>query len=173
MKCNRCEGCGKIASDEVGSPWSAWESLPPGSDVAVKMGLVRPLQCPDCGGTGEVEKAELCPKGYTLDPKVGCRYAGCIGCEEVKEGAGVCPVYAGQYADDAPIADPMTAERYEEIRRNMWEAENGSPLKDFEDVEALVFELWGEIRRMKSIARAVVDLMDEKAENGQAEKEGG
>lgn len=51
--CPRCEGCGKIASDDEGTPWTFWAGLPAGSDLAVRMGLVRPLPCPDCAGTGE------------------------------------------------------------------------------------------------------------------------
>lgn len=39
---------GKIANDKDGSPWTAWESLPPGSDYAVKTGLVKPIPCPEC-----------------------------------------------------------------------------------------------------------------------------
>ena len=52
-KCRRCDGCGKIANDSEGTPWSFWEALPPGSDMAVKMGVVKPIECPDCRGTGD------------------------------------------------------------------------------------------------------------------------
>lgn len=51
--CERCDGCGKIADSDEGEPWTAWENLPPGSDLAVQMGLVKPITCPKCGGTGE------------------------------------------------------------------------------------------------------------------------
>ncbi len=54
-KCQRCEGCGKIANSEDGEPWTAWESLPSGSDAAVKMGIVKPIECPGCQGTGQRE----------------------------------------------------------------------------------------------------------------------
>jgi hypothetical protein len=47
-KCMRCDGCGKIADSDEGEPWTAWEDLPPGSDIAVKMGIVKPIPCPDC-----------------------------------------------------------------------------------------------------------------------------
>lgn len=50
--CERCEGCGKIANSEQGEPWTAWESLSPGEDLAVKMGVVKPLPCPSCNGLG-------------------------------------------------------------------------------------------------------------------------
>lgn len=52
MKCQTCDGCGKIANDDDRSPWTHWERLPPGSDVAVRLGMVRPMTCPDCDGSG-------------------------------------------------------------------------------------------------------------------------
>lgn len=55
-KCTTCEGCGKIANDDSGTPWSAWTSLPLHSSAAVLMGLVRPVPCPDCNGSGKAVK---------------------------------------------------------------------------------------------------------------------
>jgi len=49
--CTRCDGCGQI-DDGEGAPWSMWEALPPGSDTAVRLGLVSPVVCPSCGGSG-------------------------------------------------------------------------------------------------------------------------
>jgi len=51
-KCGRCDGCGRIASGEEGAPWTMWEALPPGVDIAVRMGIVKPIACPDCDGSG-------------------------------------------------------------------------------------------------------------------------
>jgi RecJ-like exonuclease len=51
-ECVRCDGCGQIANSEDGAPWSAWESLPVRSALAVDWGLVRPIPCPDCAGSG-------------------------------------------------------------------------------------------------------------------------
>lgn len=54
-KCGRCDGCGRVAmnsSGELMEPWTAWEELPPGSDFAVRVGLVKPVKCPDCEGSG-------------------------------------------------------------------------------------------------------------------------
>lgn len=48
--CGTCEGCGQVADTLEQEPWTAWESLPPGSDMAVRMGLVLPVPCPSCGG---------------------------------------------------------------------------------------------------------------------------
>lgn len=50
--CPRCQGCGQVANSEQEEPWSEWESLPPGSDAAVRMGIVRPKPCPECDGAG-------------------------------------------------------------------------------------------------------------------------
>lgn len=52
--CERCDGCGKIANSKDGEAWTHWENLPPGSDLAVKVGLVKPIPCPRCGGVGLV-----------------------------------------------------------------------------------------------------------------------
>lgn len=46
--CLTCHGEGRIANDDERTPWSFWASLPPGSDLAVKIGLIRPIPCPDC-----------------------------------------------------------------------------------------------------------------------------
>jgi len=51
-KCERCNGCGQVADSETGEPWSYWEELPPGSDIAVRMGIVKPKSCPVCDGKG-------------------------------------------------------------------------------------------------------------------------
>lgn len=36
----------------------------------------------------------------------------------------------------------MTPERFEEIKQHLQYAEDGDPLKDYEDVENLVYEIW-------------------------------
>jgi hypothetical protein len=50
-KCNRCGGCGQIANSDAGEPWTAWAELPPGSDLMVRMGFIRPLPCPACSAS--------------------------------------------------------------------------------------------------------------------------
>ena len=50
--CRRCFGEGQIANSEEGEPWSAWADLPPGADLAVRAGIVKPIPCPECNGTG-------------------------------------------------------------------------------------------------------------------------
>ncbi len=57
MICSRCEGCGQIATDEDGTPWTFWANLEPPANLAVQLGIVRPIECPDCEGTGEIMDA--------------------------------------------------------------------------------------------------------------------
>jgi hypothetical protein len=52
-KCGRCDGCGRIADGEEGAPWSVWESMPLNSSAAVLAGMVKPIMCPACRGTGK------------------------------------------------------------------------------------------------------------------------
>ncbi|AHH20785.1 hypothetical protein NONO_c60090 [Nocardia nova SH22a] len=46
--CPTCNGAGRVANTDDQEPWSAWSNLPPGSDAAVRLGLVRPIPCPTC-----------------------------------------------------------------------------------------------------------------------------
>lgn len=50
--CPRCNGCKQIADGEEGAPWWTWAQLPPPSNMAVVMGIVKPIPCPACNGTG-------------------------------------------------------------------------------------------------------------------------
>jgi hypothetical protein len=50
--CTACAGCGQVANDDDRTPWRYWAELPVQSALAVTLGLVRPLQCSECGGTG-------------------------------------------------------------------------------------------------------------------------
>lgn len=56
--CPKCWGEGKVANSDEQEPWSTWADLPPGSDIAVRLGLVKPIPCPSCGGSGEVHHAQ-------------------------------------------------------------------------------------------------------------------
>ena len=55
VKCERCDGCGKLADTDEREPWSAWLDIPLGSSMAVLAGIVKPIPCPECDGTGEKE----------------------------------------------------------------------------------------------------------------------
>lgn len=57
-ECGECAGCGKIANDTDGTPWKYWLELPLGSSAAVLAGIVKPIPCPECGGTGEVNDGD-------------------------------------------------------------------------------------------------------------------
>lgn len=56
--CRSCLGCGKIANDDDASPWTVWADMPPPSNIAMTMGLARPIPCPECGGTGKRTEKE-------------------------------------------------------------------------------------------------------------------
>lgn len=51
--CDRCDGCGQIADDKDGAPWTAWTSLPYQSAIAIRLGWVKPIPCPECEGSGK------------------------------------------------------------------------------------------------------------------------
>lgn len=53
LKCAKCDGCGKVADTTDQEPWSAWMELPLQSAGAVLAGLVKPIPCPECGGSGQ------------------------------------------------------------------------------------------------------------------------
>lgn len=57
-RCPRCLGCGQLANSDDREPWSAWSDLPPGSDLAVRMGIVQPIPCDECGGTGQASPGD-------------------------------------------------------------------------------------------------------------------
>lgn len=53
-RCPDCLGDGRVAGGtDDRDPWPVWASLPPGSDLAVRMGLVYPVTCSTCDGTGD------------------------------------------------------------------------------------------------------------------------
>ena len=54
-ECPKCEGCGKIANDDEGTPWKHWLDIPLGSSMAVLVGLVKPIDCPECLGEGTIQ----------------------------------------------------------------------------------------------------------------------
>lgn len=56
--CSRCEGCGRLADTDDREPWVAWTSLPLEAQVAVHLGIVKPVPCDVCGGTGRVPEAQ-------------------------------------------------------------------------------------------------------------------
>jgi len=59
-KCTRCDGCGKIANSDHGEPWTQWLGLPLSSSLAVVAGIVSPVICPTCKGTGKKSAPGMC-----------------------------------------------------------------------------------------------------------------
>jgi len=49
--CQRCLGWKRV-DDGDGVSWKYWAELPAQSAIAVQMGLVKPVECPRCKGTG-------------------------------------------------------------------------------------------------------------------------
>lgn len=61
MPCPRCVGCGKLADSEDNEAWVYWipPYLNPPENLAVVMGIVKPIDCHDCAGTGKIEVPEI------------------------------------------------------------------------------------------------------------------
>jgi hypothetical protein len=55
--CQRCHGWKRVDNGELQS-WKYWAELPEQSKIAVRLGLVKPITCPDCNGTGINPEAE-------------------------------------------------------------------------------------------------------------------
>jgi hypothetical protein len=51
--CRRCLGWKRIANDDEQASWKHWAELPPPSNIAVQLGMVFPIGCPRCQGTGK------------------------------------------------------------------------------------------------------------------------
>lgn len=51
-RCLACDGWGAVADTKEGGSWRYWAELPPGADLAVRLGIVRPVRCAACEGSG-------------------------------------------------------------------------------------------------------------------------
>lgn len=51
--CQKCLGWKQIANDDDQSSWKFWAELPPPSNLAVQVGMVFPIDCPRCQGSGK------------------------------------------------------------------------------------------------------------------------
>jgi hypothetical protein len=55
--CQKCLGWKRIANDDEQLSWKHWAELPPPSNIAVQLGLVFPIDCPRCRGSGKEPSA--------------------------------------------------------------------------------------------------------------------
>ncbi len=51
-KCKLCQGWKRIDNGDEGISWKFWDELPSPSNIAVQMGIIKPIECPHCHGTG-------------------------------------------------------------------------------------------------------------------------
>lgn len=56
--CQGCLGWKRIANSDDGEPWKFWAELTPPENLAVTLGLVYPIICPRCGGSGREPEAD-------------------------------------------------------------------------------------------------------------------
>lgn len=70
--CDRCAGCGYVANTPDAEPWKYWAELPTQSAVAISMGWVRPIECPECKGSGEGHSESLKGQSPGTIPGEGC-----------------------------------------------------------------------------------------------------
>jgi DnaJ-class molecular chaperone len=50
--CQQCLGWKRVANSDNQESWKYWAELPSQSAIAIQMGLVKPVECPRCHGTG-------------------------------------------------------------------------------------------------------------------------
>lgn len=50
--CERCLGWKRIDDGDEGVSWKYWAELPTPSNIAIQLGIVKPITCPHCNGTG-------------------------------------------------------------------------------------------------------------------------
>lgn len=55
--CEKCLGWKRVANDDDQSSWKHWAELPPPSNLSVVLGLVYPVECPACHGSGRTAPA--------------------------------------------------------------------------------------------------------------------
>ena len=57
--CRHCLGWKKIANSDDGESWKYWAELSSPENLAVVLGVVFPIDCPRCQGTGKEPSAEM------------------------------------------------------------------------------------------------------------------
>ena len=51
--CSQCLGYKRVANTDEHESWKYWDELPASARLAVDLGIVCPIECPKCKGTGE------------------------------------------------------------------------------------------------------------------------
>lgn len=51
--CQFCWGSGKVTDGDDPEPWPIWAALRGPASAAVTLGIVYPVNCPKCEGTGK------------------------------------------------------------------------------------------------------------------------
>lgn len=51
--CQKCLGWKKIANDDDQSSWKHWAELPAPNNIMATLGMVFPIDCPRCQGSGK------------------------------------------------------------------------------------------------------------------------
>lgn len=117
--CTKCLGWKRIANDDDQSPWKFWAELPPPSNLAVQLGLVVPIECPACHGTGRKTPAITNDDVKTAVVVLAAYVAGTLRtdlCDELDSAieAAWTELLANQPPDDdyeEPSESPLTQDR--------------------------------------------------------------
>lgn len=51
-RCQKCLGWKRVADSDDQESWKYWAELPAQAAIAVQLGIVKPIECPRCNGTG-------------------------------------------------------------------------------------------------------------------------
>jgi hypothetical protein len=118
-RCPTCAGCGAVANDDDRTPWKYWAELPAPSNLAVRLGIVRPEPCQDCGGTGvrrdERGEESVCDAFARLAGETARRIIRCDDAEAAY------PLELVTRIDDGrPMAEGLFLIRGDGIRVRLW-----------------------------------------------------
>lgn len=110
--CQKCFGWKKIANDDDQSSWKFWAELPAPSNLAVLAGLVFPIDCPRCLGSGKEPHAIVrAARLETALDRLQWAWDGLSRCvdEFAPDDAAACSEYGD--ALDTAIVETLTAWR--------------------------------------------------------------
>ena len=57
LDCSKCAGCGQLDNKDY-LPWKYWmqNAIPRPSKIAIRLGIIKPIDCPKCNGLGIIIK---------------------------------------------------------------------------------------------------------------------